>query len=190
MIIKDNSLSNTNSLNNRTKLKNLPYSSNIFKKDFIRVLSAGNINQSKNCKNISIYKNRFILPTLNISSSTKKIKRIILNNSLPKNKYKLEIEHLYEQNINYKKTIQKLQLEINIMKNNINEKQVILNLMNEEIEKLLKENEVKFELDNSKAFSSYEKDRYIMIGKIKNKIREAEQGLKNEISNSEKSNKN
>ena len=187
---KDGFSYNLNSLNNKSKINYRPYSSNIkIKKNSLRVLSASNINN----KNINIYKNSFILPTLNVSGSNIKIKKNIFSYSLPrKNKSKMEIEQLYEQNVNYKKTIQKLQLEINLMKNNLIEKQIALNSLNEEIEKILKENDEKIEFDKktTTSFSSYERDRYIMIGKMKNKIREVEQGLKNEISNNEKNKKN
>ena len=165
---------------NKSK-KNVSYSSKIIeKKRNYRALSAENIN---NCNKINIYKKYDILPTLKTKNSFIKIQRNILNNSMTKNNnFKYEIEKLYDQNVNYKKKIKKLQYEINLIKNNLEENQNVLNTMNEEIEKILKDNKEELETNIfTKKISSAEKGRYAMISKMKNKIKEAENGLIKEI---------
>ena len=98
-----------------------------------------------------------------------------------KNNFKIELEQLYDQNMNYKKTIIKMQTEINMIKNELNQKQKILNIMNEEIEQILTDNKDVLNLDITKStIPESERGRYAMIGKMKNKIKEAEAGLKNE----------
>ena len=169
---------------NKQNKKYRPYSSNFIEKKLNdRLLSAGNINNSNNIPNkISIYKNYIILPTLNIKNSQNKINRKIISNSMPKqNNFKYEVEKLYDQNVSFKKKIRILQKEINAIKNNIFEKQNLLNEMNGEIEKILKDNKELSDISIIRPISSAEKGRYLMIGKMKNKIKEAESGLKNEI---------
>ena len=169
---------------NKQNKKYRPYSSNFIEKKLNdRLLSAGNINNSNNIPNkISIYKNYIILPTLNIKNSLNKINRKIISNSMPKqNNFKYEVEKLYDQNVSFKKKIRILQKEINAIKNNIFEKQNLLNEMNGEIEKILKDNKELSDISIIRPISSAEKGRYLMIGKMKNKIKEAESGLKNEI---------
>ena len=181
-------LPNKLELKNKTNKRYRPYSSQIVeKKNYVRVLSSGNINNLKNSK-IDIYKSYSILPTLNIKNQTVKIKRNILNNSMEKkNNFKIELEQLYDQNMNYKKTIIKMQTEINMIKNELNQKQKILNIMNEEIEQILTDNKDVLNLDITKStIPESERGRYAMIGKMKNKIKEAEAGLKNENFNNKK----
>ena len=167
-------LPNKLELKNKTNKRYRPYSSQIVeKKNSIRVLSSRNLNNLKNSK-IDIYKGYSILPTLNIKNQTVKIKRNILNNSMEKkNNFKIELEQLYDQNMNYKKTIIKMQTEINMIKNVLTEKQKILNIMNEEIEKILTDNKNVLNLDITKnIIPENEIGRYAMIGKMKNKIKE------------------
>ena len=169
-----------------------PYSSQLIeKKNSVNVLSSGNLNNHKNAK-IDIYKSNSILPTLNIKNTNTKIKRNILNNSIEnKNNFKIELEQLYDQNMNYKKTILKFQTEINMIKNELTEKQKILNLMNEEIERILNDNKEVLNLDITRnAIPESERLRFAMLGKMKNKIKEAEAGLKNENFNNKKYKKN
>ena len=169
-----------------------PYSSQLIeKKNSVHVLSSGNLNNHKNAK-IDIYKSYSILQTLNIKNTNTKIKRNILNNSIEnKNNFKIELEQLYDQNMNYKKTILKFQTEINMIKNELTEKQKILNLMNEEIERILNDNKEVLNLDITRnAIPESERLRYAMLGKMKNKIKEAETGLKNENFNNKKYKKN
>ena len=185
-------LPNKLELKNKTNKRYRPYSSQIVeKKNYVRVLSSGNINNLKNSK-IDIYKSYSILPTLNIKNQTVKIKRNILNNSMEKkNNFKIELEQLYDQNMNYKKTIIKMQTEINMIKNELNQKQKILNIMNEDIEQILTDNKDVLNLDITKStIPESERGRYAMIGKMKNKIKEAEAGLKNENFNNKKYKKN
>ena len=167
------------SLNKQNK-KYRPYSSNFIDD---RLLTVGNINNSNNIPNkISIYKNYIILPTINIKNSLNKIKRKIISNSMPKqNNFKYEVEKLYDQNVSFKKKIRILQQEINAIKNNILEKQSLLNEMNGEIEKILKDNKEQSDISIIRPISSAEKGRYLMIAKMKNKIKEAKSGLKKEI---------
>ena len=143
------------SLNKQNK-KYRPYSSNFIDD---RLLTVGNINNSNNIPNkISIYKNYIILPTINIKNSLNKIKRKIISNSMPKqNNFKYEVEKLYDQNVSFKKKIRILQQEINAIKNNILEKQSLLNEMNGEIEKILKDNKEQSDISIIRPISSAEK---------------------------------
>ena len=153
------------------------------KKGLFRVLSAGNINNSNYSKNISIYENHSVFPSLiNAKNNSKiKIKKNILNSNSKKNHYKIEIEKLNDQNSNYRKTILKLQSELYVVKSDINKKENILNSMNDEIQDIINENEDRFDLENLPPFKLEEKNKFILIKKMKNKIKEAQQELKEEI---------
>ena len=121
------------------------------------------------------------LPSLNSSKS------IIVNNKtkiqnmplLYTNKYKIELEKLYEQNFHYKKIIRKLNSEINIVKKESEKKEEILNLKNEEIENILTENKDKDYYIINIPFC--EKAKYSLIKKMRNQLKETEQELNDEI---------
>ena len=159
------------SLDNPSTLKEM--------KGLHRVLSSTNIHHHENMKNT-------IFPSLkNNPNSIVIVRRKSLNNSaFKKNHYKIEIEKLYDQNVHYKKTIKKLQSEINEIKNELNKKQKILSSVNEEIEQLIKENkeETEFNMEQVQLNEQInEQGRYSLIKKMKNKIKEAEKGLNEEI---------
>ena len=143
---------------------------------FNRVSSLNNILSQENPKSI-------IFPSVNNNNSMIIIRRKSLNNSLgKKNHYKIEIEKLYDQNVHYKKTIKKLQSEINEIKSELNKKQQVLCSVNNEIEKLIKENK------DDTDFTIEQKDeqwndqgKYSLIKKMKNKIKEAQNGLNEQI---------
>ena len=183
-------------LKNSSKIKNRPYSSKVSeKRNMIRVLSAGNINDSNYTKNLSIYRNYYILPSLNNNNnSTIIIKRKNKNKSMyskeNKNKYKIELEKLYDQNVFYKKTIKQLQSEINELKIESIDKQNILNSMNKEIENLINEgkNQPSSVITESVPFS--EQGKYSLIKKMRNQIKETELGLNNEIAKNKNLKKN
>ena len=166
--------------NNKLKINSHNFSKKNHKKKFNRILSAGNIR--KKSTNIEIYKNYPFLPTLNNNSQISKIQKKLLNNSLPKNiNFQFEKEKLYDQSMGYKKLIQRMEKEINIIKLELSSNQKILNSMNEEIEKILFENKDKLYIDILKKIPENEKGRYVMIGKMKNKINETEIDLNNQI---------
>ena len=180
--MNDNNIASSNiyHLKNKSNIKYRPYSSNISeKKGLIRVLSTGNIIKSNN---IDIYNKNSFLPSLyNTKSKMIKIKKNVLSNSLPKkSSYKIELEKLYDQNVNYKKIILKLKTEINMVKNDIIKKQNILKSMNEEIEDIINENQNKFDFDIKESIKS-DKNKHSLIKKMKNTIKEAEEELNNEI---------
>ena len=144
---------------------------------FNRVSSLNNILSQENPKSI-------IFPSVNNNNNSMIIiRRKSLNNSLgKKNHYKIEIEKLYDQNVHYKKTIKKLQSEINEIKSELNKKQQVLCSVNNEIEKLIKENK------DDTDFTIEQKDeqwndqgKYSLIKKMKNKIKEAQNGLNEQI---------
>jgi hypothetical protein len=175
-------------LKNTSKMKYRPYSSKISeKRNMVRVLSAGNINDSNYSKNLNIYKNYYILPSLNNNNSSVIIKRKNKNNSMyskgnrNKNQYKIELEKLYDQNVYYKKTIKQLQSEINELKLESIDKQNILNSINQEIEDLIVEgkNKASSIITENEPFS--EQGKYSLIKKMRNQIKETELGLNNEI---------
>ena len=144
-----------------------------------RVQSSTNIQRHENMKNT-------IFPSLknNNTNSIVIVRRKSLNNSAnKKNHYKIEIEKLYDQNVHYKKTIKKLQAEINEIKNELSKKQKILSSVNSEIEQLIKENkeETEFNMEQNLNEQFNEQGKYSLIKKMKNKIKEAEKGLKDEI---------
>ena len=179
--------SNMSSIYNKPSKKFRPYTSkDKGNKKMIRILSAGNINNSN-------YSNYYNLPSLNDSNSIK-LKRKNNNNSSnnslqEKNKYKIELEKLYEQNYHYKKLIKKLQTELNLEKYEIQKKDDILNLKNEEIEELIKENEFKSTIGTGYIPFS-ERAKYSLIKKMKNQLKGTEQELNEEISNNLKLKKN
>ena len=144
-----------------------------------RVQSSTNIQRHENMKNT-------IFPSLknNNTNSIVIVRRKSLNNSAnKKNHYKIEIEKLYDQNVHYKKTIKKLQAEINEIKNELSKKQKILSSVNSEIEQLIKENkeETEFNMEQNLNEQFNEQGKYSLIKKMKNKIKEAEKGLNDEI---------
>ena len=167
------SSSNMSGIRNNQIKKYRPYSSKCKgNKKMVRILSAGNINKSNYCN----------FPSLN-DSKTIKLKRKNSNNSLSeKNKYKIEIEKLYEQNYHYKKIIKKLQTELNLEKYEKQKKDDILNLKNEEIENIITENEVK-NLFEYQYIPFCERAKYGLIKKMKNQLKETEQELNDEILN-------
>ena len=174
-------------LKNKQKDKFHPFSSKMNnKKSLFRVLSTGNINNPNlnYSKKINIYKNYSFLPSLNSTNNFKvKIKKNILNNSLPKkNNYKIEIEKLYDLNTSYKKTILKLQSELNMIYRDTAQKEDELLKMNKEIENIISEYEYKYDLNVIGQVKLEEKNKYVLIRKMKNKIKEEEQELKEEIS--------
>ena len=175
-------------LKNTSKMKYRPNSSKIpEKRNMVRVLSAGNINDSNYSKNLNIYKNYYILPSLNNNNSSVIIKRKNKNNSMyskgnrNKNQYKIELEKLYDQNVFYKKTIKKLQSEINELKIESIDKQNILNSMNQEIENLINEGKNKASSIITESTPISEQGKYSLIKKMRNQIKETEFGLNNEI---------
>ena len=171
-------------LKNYSKMRCRPYSSNQEKKNFNRVLSTGNINNANYSKNLNIFKNYNILPSLNNNNnSTIIIKKKNKNKSMTskKNQFKIELEKLYDQNTYYKKTIQKLQSEINTLKLSSTNKQNILNSMNDEIEKIINENKGKNNEITTENIPFSEQGKYTMIKKMRNQIKETEQELNIEI---------
>ena len=143
-----------------------------------RVLSSTNIHHHENMKNT-------IFPSLKNSASILVVRKKSSNNSAnKKNHYKIEIEKLYDQNVHFKRTIKKLQAEINEIKNELIKKQKILSSVNSEIEQLIKENkeQTEFDMDAGQINEQFnEQGRYSLIKKMKNKIKEAEKGLNEEI---------
>ena len=183
------------SFKNKQNNKFHPYTSHVSnKKSFLRVLSTGNINNPNPyySKKVNIYKNYSFLPSLNNSNNFKvKIKKNILNNSAPKkNHFKIELEQLNDQNANYKKTIIKLQSEIFMIKRDTAQKEYILNSMNNEIENIINENEEKYDLNVIGPIKLEEKNKFILIKKMKNRIKEAEQELIDEIQKNKNLRKN
>jgi len=143
-----------------------------------RVSSLNNILNQENAKNI-------VFPTLKNSNSMIIIRRKSSNNSASKkNHYKIEIERLYDQNVHYKKTIKKLQYEINEIKSELSRKQKVLSSVNNEIEQIIKENkeETDFNVEQKDINEQWnEQGRYSLIKKMKNKIKEAQKGLNEQI---------
>ena len=145
-----------------------------------RVLSSTNIQNHEKMKNT-------IFPSLknnNINSIVIIRKKSLNNSANKKNHYKIEIEKLYDQNVHYKKTIKKLLSEINEIKNELDKKQKILSSVNKEIEELIKENkeESEFNMEQNPLNEPFnEQGKYSLIKKMKNKIKEAEKGLSEEI---------
>ena len=183
------------SFKNKQNNKFHPYTSHVSnKKSFLRVLSTGNTNNPNPyySKKVNIYKNYSFLPSLNNSNNFKvKIKKNILNNSAPKkNHFKIELEQLNDQNANYKKTIIKLQSEIFMIKRDTAQKEYILNSMNNEIENIINENEEKYDLNVIGPIKLEEKNKFILIKKMKNRIKEAEQELIDEIQKNKNLRKN
>ena len=182
-----------NSFKNKPNKKFHPYTSHVSnKKSLRRVLSAGNISNPNYSKKANIYKNYSFLPSLNNTNNFKiKIKKNILNSSAPKkNHFKIELEQLYDQNTNYKKIIMKLQSEIFMIKRDTAQKEYILNSMNNEIENIINENEEKYDLNVIGPMKLEEKNKFILIKKMKNKIKEAEQELIDEIQKNKNLRKN
>ena len=155
-------------LKNTSKMKYRPNSSKIpEKRNMVRVLSAGNINDSNYSKNLNIYKNYYILPSLNNNNNSSVIiKRKNKNNSMY---------------VFYKKTIKKLQSEINELKIESIDKQNILNSMNQEIENLINEGKNKASSIITESTPISEQGKYSLIKKMRNQIKETELGLNNEI---------
>ena len=142
-----------------------------------RVSSLNNILAHENSKNV-------IFPSVQNNNSMIIVRRKSLNNSMgKKNHYKMEIEKLYDQNVHYKKTIKKLQSEINEIKNELNKKQQVLSSVNNEIEKLIKDNkdDTDFTMDFKDNDQWSDQGKYSLIKKMKNKIKEAQNGLIEQI---------
>ena len=142
-----------------------------------RVSSLNNLLAHENSKNI-------IFPSVQNNNSMIIIRRKSLNNSMgKKNHYKIEIERLYDQNVHYKKTIKKLQSEINEIKNELNKKQQVLCSVNSEIEKMIKDNkdDTDFTVDLKDNDQWNDQGKYSLIKKMKNKIKEAQNGLMEQI---------
>ena len=142
-----------------------------------RVSSLNNILAHENSKNV-------IFPSVQNNNSMIIVRRKSLNNSMgKKNHYKIEIEKLYDQNVHYKKTIKKLQSEINEIKNELNKKQQVLSSVNNEIEKLIKDNkdDTDFTMDFKDNDQWSDQGKYSLIKKMKNKIKEAQNGLIEQI---------
>ena len=142
-----------------------------------RVSSLNNLLAHENSKNV-------IFPSVQNNNSMIIIRRKSLNNSMgKKNHYKIEIEKLYDQNVHYKKTIKKLQSEINEIKNELNKKQQVLSSVNNEIEKLIKDNkdDTDFTMDFKDNDQWSDQGKYSLIKKMKNKIKEAQNGLIEQI---------
>lgn len=155
-----------------------PYSSKLKeKKSLVRIISAGNINP-KYSKN-SMFTNYYNLPSLNNNNNKSiRIKRIHLNNSIEKkNQFRIDLEKLYEQNTQYKKIIRKLQSEIKLVKNNTEKKREILNIKNDEIENILKENK-----DKDDFIPLCEKTKFTLVKKMRNQIKNSEKELNEQIS--------
>ena len=175
--------SNNAPIKNVSNIKFRPYSSKEKgNKKLIRVLSAGNISNISTSK-IS-KQNSFIdyynLPSLN--NFPIKIKSIKINDSKSeKNKYKIEVERIYEQNFHFKKVIRKLQSQIKSVKKEAQEKEDILDLKNKEIESLINENENNYLL-NENYIPLNERGKYGLIKKMKNQVKETEQMLNEENS--------
>ena len=155
-----------------------PYNDKEFK-GLKRVLSSANIQHHENMKNT-------LFPTLkNNSSSVAIVPKKPLNNSLnKKNHYRIEIEKLYDQNVHYKKAIKKLQAEINEIKNELDKKQKILSSVNSKIEQLIQDNKegTEFNMEENQLNEQWnDQGKYNLIKKMKNKIKEAEKGLSEEI---------
>ena len=178
--------SNNNQFNIKSSKKIRPYTSKEREKDnkkLVRVLSAGNIKNSKFYQKFPSMSNHN-LPSLNNSKSiifnnknkNKKQNGFISNN----NKYKIELEKLYEQNFHYKKLIRKLHSDIKLIKKEGERKEEILNLKNEEIENIIAENGHKEYYLNSKLPFS-EKAKYSLIKKMRNQLKDTEQELNDEI---------
>ena len=181
--VKNSSLYN---IKNKANRKYYPYKSQKLKlkqKGIIRVLSSDNIKNPNNSKIINIYKNYSFLPLLyNTNNFKDKIKENDLNAFLPKrNNYKIELEKLYDQNSNYKKIILKLKSEIDMINKDSSEKEKVLNTMNLEIEKLINKNEERIEISDIGPIKLEEKNKYILIRKMKNKINEIEQEISNNL---------
>jgi hypothetical protein len=98
-----------------------------------------------------------------------------------KSQYKIELEKLYDQNVYYKKTIKKLQSEINELKIESLDKQNILNSINQEIEDLINEGKNKASSIITENVPFSEQGKYSLIKKMRNQIKETELGLNNEI---------
>ena len=101
-----------------------------------------------------------------------------------KNHYRIEIEKLYDQNVHYKKAIKKLQAEINEIKNELDKKQKILSSVNSKIEQLIQDNKegTEFNMEENQLNEQWnDQGKYNLIKKMKNKIKEAEKGLSEEI---------
>ena len=155
-----------------------PYNDKEFK-GLKRVLSSANIQHHENMKNT-------LFPTLKNNSSSVAIvpKKPLNNSSNKKNHYRIEIEKLYDQNVHYKKAIKKLQAEINEIKNELDKKQKILSSVNSKIEQLIQDNKegTEFNMEENQLNEQWnDQGKYNLIKKMKNKIKEAEKGLSEEI---------
>ena len=178
--------SNIYNIKNKANRKYYPYSSQKLKlkqKRIIRVLSSDNIKNPNNSKIFNIYKNYSFLPLLyNANNFKDKTKENYFNASLPnRNNYKIELEKLYDQNSNYKTIILKLKSEIDMINRDSSGKEKVLNTMNLEIEKLIKKYEEKIDINDIGPIKLEEKNKYILIRKMKNKINETEQELSNNL---------
>ena len=149
------------------------------KKKMVRLLSAGNINPKFEDNKNNTNSNFFNLPPLNgnsyILSNSKKMKHMNPNNSADRKKeFKIELEKIYEQNIQYKRTIKNLQSQIKLIKQDTEEKEIILNQKREEINSIIKENTYKSELD---AVPIMDSSKLSLVRKIRNQIKQSGQEL-------------
>ena len=148
----------------------------------IRLLSAGNINPKQLNKKSNTTKNYFNFPSLNsknnIILSSKKVKQ--MNNSADKkNELKMELERIYEQNNQYKKTIKYLQAQIYSIKRDTEQKEFILNSKREEINSILKNNKYNEEICCAHFSDS---SKLSLVKKIKKQIKKSEQELNENMS--------
>ena len=165
---------NSSLINNKTKKRNRPFSSKLKEsRKMVRLLSTGNINNSR----LTSYCN---LPSLNDSCTIIMRTKHNSNSISEKSKYNIEIEKLYQQNYNYKKIIKKLREEINLINKEIQKKDDILNMRNDEIESIIIENEDKNLLSNI-YIPPCERPKYSLIQKMKNQLKETEQKLNETI---------
>ena len=149
------------------------------KTQFKYAFSLGNVNSNSNFRRKNkMIKNVSFLPSLNnINRSVSIARQNDSKESLRKKNITFELEKLYEQNIGHKNTIKKLQTDIDLLKNDLNQKQTVLNSLNKRIDKLIDEKEKESEVNIEMTEPTQVQGKYIMIKKMKNKIMEAENYL-------------
>ena len=157
-----------------------PYSTKkVGKTQFKYAFSLGNVNNNSNFRRKNkMIKNESFLPSLNnINRSVSIARQNDSKESIRKKNVTFELEKLYEQNIGHKNTIKKLQTDIDLLKNDLNQKQTVLNSLNKKIDKLIDEKEKENEVNIEMTEPTQVQGKYIMIKKMKNKIMEAENYL-------------
>ena len=149
------------------------------KTQFKYAFSLGNVNSNSNFRRKNkMIKNESFLPSLNnINRSVSIARQNDSKESIRKKNVTFELEKLYEQNIGHKNTIKKLQTDIDLLKNDLNQKQTVLNSLNKKIDKLIDEKEKENEVNIEMTEPTQVQGKYIMIKKMKNKIMEAENYL-------------